>query len=59
MQKTMNFSNNLEEEGNIPAWTDEILCELNMSQGRKQSWPDRDSNPGPLAIRKTTKLFCQ
>ena len=25
-----------------------------MSQGRKKSWPDRDSNPGPLAIRETT-----
>ena len=26
-----------------------------MSQGRKKSWPDRDSNPGPLAIRETTE----
>ena len=25
-----------------------------MSQGRKKSWPDRDSNPGPLAYRAST-----
>ena len=30
-----------------------------MSQGRKKSWPDRDSNPGPLAIRETTELLSQ
>ena len=30
-----------------------------MSQGRKKSWPDRDSNPGPLAIRETTELLRQ
>ena len=30
-----------------------------MSQGRKKSWPDRDSNPGPLAIRESTELLSQ
>ena len=25
-----------------------------MSQGREKSWPDRDSNPGPLAYRAST-----
>ena len=25
-----------------------------MSQGRKKSWPDRDSHPGPLAYRAST-----
>ena len=30
-----------------------------MSQGRKKSLPDRDSNPGPLAIRETTELLSQ
>ena len=30
-----------------------------MSQGRKKSWPDRDSNPGPFAIRESTELLSQ
>ena len=30
-----------------------------MSQRRTKSWPDRDSNPGPLAIRETTELLSQ
>ena len=30
-----------------------------MSQGRKKSWPDRDSNQGPPAIRETTELLSQ
>ena len=30
-----------------------------MSQGKKKSWPDRDSNAGPLAIRATTELLSQ
>ena len=29
-------------------------CNVEMSQGRKKSWPDRDSNPGPLAYRAST-----
>ena len=30
-----------------------------MSQGRKKSWPDRDLNPGSLAIREPTELLSQ
>ena len=33
--------------------------EILMSQGRKKSWPDRDSNPGPLPVRETTELLSQ
>ena len=33
---------------------EEVLRKIQVSQGRKKSWLDRDSNPGPLAYRAST-----
>ena len=55
-----------EQRRNKETWTFDARCPSReptlshqMSQVRKKSWPDRDSNPGPLAIRETTELFSQ
>ena len=50
------FRNSVQDQFLCPFRSIPVRFGKSLSQGRKSTWPDRDSNPGPLAYHASTLI---